>query len=57
VLDDTETLLALEVGATNPARTGVYVRRIGEPAVLLVGALLRWEIEKLRRVVSTTSLP
>ena len=50
-------LVALEVGATNPAETAVYVRRIGATPVLLVGALLRWELEKVRRVVSTTSLP
>jgi hypothetical protein len=57
VLAGTDELIALEIGATNPARTGVYVRRIGQPAVLLVGALLRWEIEKVRRVVSTTATP
>lgn len=57
VLDDAQVLIALDVGATNPARTGVYVQRVGQPAVLLVGALLHWEIEKIRRVVSTTTLP
>lgn len=54
--DDAE-LLAIEIGATNPADTAVYVRRIGTTPVLLVGALLRWELEKLQRVVSTTSPP
>jgi hypothetical protein len=53
----TGELVGLEVGATNPAETAVYVRRIGSAPVLLVGALLRWELEKLRRVVSTTSQP
>jgi hypothetical protein len=57
VLGGTDVLLALEVGAMNPAETGVYVRRIGEPPVLLVGALLRWELEKLRRVFSETAQP
>jgi hypothetical protein len=57
VLSDHAELLALEIGATNPAETAVYVRRIGNAPVLLVGALLRWELEKLRRVASTTSPP
>jgi hypothetical protein len=57
VLADTDVLAALEIGAMNKAETGVYVRRKGEPPVLLVGSLLRWELEKLRRVVSTTAEP
>jgi Domain of unknown function (DUF4340) len=57
VSSDAGDLVALEIGATNPAGTSVYVRRIGSTPVLLVGALLRWELEKLRRVVSTTSAP
>jgi hypothetical protein len=57
VASDAGELVALEVGATNPAETAVYVRRIGSAPVLLVGALLRWELEKLRRVASTTSPP
>lgn len=54
--DDTP-LAAIDVGATNPSQTGVYVRRVGEPSVLLVGALLRWELEKLRRVFPATVPP
>jgi len=42
-------LLALELGERNPAWTGLYARRTGEPAVLLVGAVLGWELDKLRR--------
>ena len=57
VTSDAGELVALEIGATNPAETAVYVRRIGSAPVLLVGALLRWELEKLRRVASTTSPP
>jgi hypothetical protein len=57
VLAGTETLFAIEIGAVNPAETGVYVRRVGTTSVLLVGALLRWELEKLRRVASTTRTP
>jgi hypothetical protein len=57
VRSDAAELVALDVGALNPAATGVYVRRVGQPPVLLVGALLHWELEKLRRVVSTTTSP
>jgi len=57
VAEGPTVLVAIEVGAMNPAETGVYVRRDDDPSVLLVGALLRWELEKLRRVVSTTSQP
>jgi len=45
---DGRPLLALEVGERNPAWTGLYARRLGERQVLLVGAVLRWELEKLR---------
>ncbi len=57
VTGDAGTIADLDVGAMNPAGTGVYVRRHGEPAVLLAGALLRWEIEKIRRVASATASP
>src|SRR5207247_1051853 len=46
---DGRPFLALELGERNPAWTGLYARRAGEPAVLLVGAVLGWELEKLRR--------
>jgi hypothetical protein len=46
--DGGASLLTLEVGATNPARTAVYARQNGGPEVILVGALLRWEMDKLR---------
>jgi hypothetical protein len=45
---DGRPLLALELGERNPAWTGLYARRVGEPAVLLVGGVLGWELEKLR---------
>lgn len=45
---DGTTLLDLELGAPNPAGTGFYARRSGHPEVLLVGAILTWELEKLR---------
>lgn len=43
-----ERLLALEVGERNPAWTGLYARVAGTREVVLVGAVLRWELEKLR---------
>jgi hypothetical protein len=45
-------LLQLQVGNRNPAWTGVYVRRNGSAEILLVGALLHWELEKLRRIAT-----
>jgi hypothetical protein len=42
-----EVALELEVGDRNPAWTGVYVRRAGSPEAHLVGALLRWDLDKL----------
>jgi hypothetical protein len=55
--DGASALVEIEVGATNPAETGVYVRRVGQRPVLLVGALLRWELEKLRRGVEKRTMP
>ncbi len=57
VASDAGPIAAVEVGAMNPAGTGIYVRRGGDPAVLLVGALLRWELEKVRRVAFETAVP
>jgi hypothetical protein len=45
---DGTTLLDLELGERNPAGTGVYARRGGRREVLLVGAILTWELDKLR---------
>src|SRR5207244_11527338 len=46
---DGRPVLALELGGRNPAWTGLYARRAGEPAVLLVGGVLAWELEKVRQ--------
>jgi len=43
-----QRVLDVEVGARNPAWTGLYVRRRGADEVLVVGSLLYWELEKLR---------
>ncbi|HEV7733333.1 MAG TPA: DUF4340 domain-containing protein [Candidatus Binatia bacterium] len=50
-------LLDLEIGARNPAWTGLYARRDGAPGVFLVGALLQWEIDKLRNTARAQSSP
>ena len=57
VLADSRELMSLEIGAMNPAGTGVYVRRAGETRILLTGSLLHWDLEKLRRVASATPAP
>jgi hypothetical protein len=41
-------VLALELGQHNPSATGVYARVAGRHEVVLIGALLRWELDKLR---------
>jgi len=45
-------VLRLQVGDRNPAWTGIYVRRTGSMDVLLVGALLHWELEKLHTMAT-----
>jgi len=47
VATDGRPLLELDVGDRNPAWTALYVRRAGAPEVLLVGAQLAWELDKL----------
>jgi hypothetical protein len=49
---DGTIVLRLEIGARNPAWTGVYVRRTGDSSVQLVGALLHWELEKLHAMAT-----
>jgi len=41
----------LQIGDRNPATTGVYVRRDGGK-VMLAGALLDWEVDKLFKALS-----
>jgi hypothetical protein len=58
VLDDTgHELIALDIGNRNPAWTGVYARRAGAADVLLVGSLLRWELDKLRSARDSAIVP
>lgn len=39
--------LVLQIGAHNPPATGVYVRIDGESRVILTGALILWEVDKV----------
>ena len=58
VLDGTgRELLAMDIGNRNPAWTGNYARRDGRDEVLLVGSLLRWELDKLRSARDMPKLP
>src|SRR5262249_44271975 len=47
-------LLGLELGDQKPALTGVYARPADRPKVLLVGALLVWELRKLRDIAPSS---
>jgi hypothetical protein len=44
---DGRDVLSLEIGERNPAWTGIYARVAGRREVVLVGAVLHWELEKL----------
>jgi hypothetical protein len=46
------TVLSLRVGDRNPAWTGVYVQRSGSNDVVVIGALLHWELEKLHAMAT-----
>jgi len=48
-LRGTDRPLTVEIGDQNPAGTGVYVRIDGQGPVILAGALLTWELDKLFR--------
>jgi hypothetical protein len=45
-------VLSLRVGNRNPAWTTVYVQRSGSNDVVVVGALLHWELEKLHAMAT-----
>ncbi len=45
---DGRDVVNLEIGERNPAWTGMYVRVGGSREIVLVGAVLHWELEKLR---------
>ena len=44
---DGRIVLALEIGDRNPAWTGLYVRRAGQPEIVLVGGVLGWDLGKV----------
>ena len=52
---DTDHPLVLQIGNRNPATTGVYVRTGENGTVVLAGALIEWEFDKLfMRLGATT---
>jgi hypothetical protein len=50
-------LFDIAIGRRNPAATGLYVRLNGSDDVLLVGALLDWELAKLSRTATAAGEP
>jgi len=46
-------VLDLDVGARNPSRTGVYVRRHGTAPIEMTGSLLAWELGKVLSPIAT----
>lgn len=52
---DGRPALALELGTQNPAWTGLYARLGGRREVVLLGGVLRWELEKLREAAPRIS--
>lgn len=51
---DAGEALELQLGDRNPAGTGLYVRRASGGDVILAGALVEWEFEKLLRRLRPT---
>jgi hypothetical protein len=52
---DGSSALDLELGDENPSATGVYARSPARPGILIVGALLEWELKKIRQVEPSAS--
>ena len=46
---DGQELVHVDIGASNPAGTALYARVDDRPEVVLIGAVLRWELDKLRQ--------
>lgn len=46
---DGRELAHVDVGRANPAGTALYARVGSRPEVVLIGAVLRWELDKLRQ--------
>lgn len=44
---DGSIVLDLELGDLNPAETALYARTTAQPAVVLLGSVLQWELRKL----------
>lgn len=52
---DGSVALDLALGDANPAETALYARMTGQPEVLLLGSVLRWELRKLEQGGSVES--
>jgi len=46
--DITDKTYQLAIGENTPVRTSVYARFVDSPYIIIVGALLNWELSKLR---------
>lgn len=44
---DGSIVLDLELGDLNPAETALYARTTAQPAIVLLGSVLQWELRKL----------
>ena len=45
---DGAVVLDLQLGKTNPTQTALYAQATGGPDILLIGAVLEWELAKLQ---------
>ena len=45
--DITDKTYQILIGDTNPVRTSIYVKRAESPQVIIVGAVLNYELQKI----------
>ena len=57
VRDDGSVALDLELGNANPAQTALYARMTGQPDILMIGAVLAWDIGKLETAARGDATP
>jgi hypothetical protein len=55
--DDGRELTRVDVGQANPAGTALYARVGSRSEVVLIGAVLRWELDKLRQAAPVEARP
>ena len=53
--DITDKTYQIFIGDTNPGRTSVYIRRAESPQVIIVGAILNYELQKIAPLLSSAS--